>query len=218
MSVSLRRMGGAGRWLVLMVLAGILAVWPAGPTRAQGGGDEPGPELIRPIHPGETDTDKPPAEGEAKEPDKTDPTDVRNILDNLNLVRDLRKKAKPEKKGLWQELVNKPYLKDIPLLHAEKLLFYGQYADAETLYTSLLKDGKLEADDKAQAEENRLEAILRQGGRDDLKRFNDGVAALPEAARDTPHMVSLAPKRCFRPGRFPRRRSCSRPSWTARRS
>src|ERR1700742_4711606 len=60
-------------------------------------------------------TDEKPAEGEAtdeKKPEQKDPSDVRNAIGNMSMVRGFEKLSKPVKKGLWAQLVDQPYYTD----------------------------------------------------------------------------------------------------------
>ncbi len=118
-------------------------------------------------------------------PEKRDPADIRNALGNLNLIRGINRVAAGPKQGTWSELVNQPYLP--PPVKAQKLLFYGQYDQAEAAYNTLLKT------DPANQEylENDLESILLRAHQSDLKRFDDRWAALTEAQRSSPKMVRL---------------------------
>ncbi|MEI8197208.1 MAG: hypothetical protein WCI73_15020, partial [Phycisphaerae bacterium] len=116
---------------------------------------------------------------ETKKPDTDDP---RHVLDNLSLVRDMKKlKEPPKKRGLWEELVDQAYF--TPLQRAQKLLFHGQYTEAEKQFDTVLA-GQLDAAGRQAASEGRLEAILRQGKAADLERFNKALAALPAGVND----------------------------------
>ena len=131
-------------------------------------------------------------EGEHKKEDdaaekakKKDPSDVRNAIGNLSLVRDMAKLAKPKKDGLWEQLVDQPYFTDE--VRARKLLFHGQYDRAETEFAGLLKrDPK-----NPEYLQGQLEAILRQGKQANVKRFEEQLAALPKELQDSAKVVHL---------------------------
>jgi len=130
---------------------------------------------------GET-ADRPPDD---KPPEKTDPNDLRNSIGNLNLIRGVRDLTPPPPPGLWQEIVNRPYYP--PPVKAQKLLFHGQYAQAEAAYNALLKD----APANQEYIENQLDAILQEGRSSDIRRFNDKLAALDEKQKTTPKIIRL---------------------------
>ena len=133
-----------------------------------------------------------PEEAKRDEPvrvEKKDPNDIKNELGDLSLFRDLKKLAKPVRKGLWEEYVNQPYY--TPEVKAEKLLFCGQYEDAEAAYQELLGKKDLEAKDKAAYQEGLAAAMLNQGRTRDIKRFNELMAKLPDAMKEGPSMLRL---------------------------
>jgi len=133
-------------------------------------------------------------------PDQNDPPapdDVRNVLDHLSMVRDLKKVAKPDKKGLWEDLVNQPFY--TPAVKAEKLIFFGQYEEAEKQFAKLLKTDLKDSDRRA-AVEGQLEAILRQGKEDDLKRFTEAVAKLPADQQESLRIIQLRAEALYQSG------------------
>jgi predicted Zn-dependent protease len=118
-------------------------------------------------------------------PEKKDPTDIRNAIGNLDMVRGFRNLAQPVPPGTWQKLVNQPFYP--PPVKAEKLLFHGQYAQAEAAYNALLKD---EPANQAYIE-NDMEAILQQGHSSDLKRFQEKWGQLNDVQKSTAKMTRL---------------------------
>ncbi len=127
-------------------------------------------------------------EGDAtdeKKPEQKDPSDVRNAIGNMSMVRGFEKLSKPVKKGLWSQLVDQPYYTEE--VRARKLLFFGQYENAEAKYNTLLK----QSPENQEYIENDLEAILRQGHASEIRRFTTKFNALKEAQRSTSKMVRL---------------------------
>ena len=124
------------------------------------------------------------------EPDEPkDPNDVRNALDNLGLVRDMKKLAKPVAGGLWQDYVNQPYY--TPEMKAEKLLFHGQYEDAEKAFKELLKKADLKPEQKTGLQMSLLAATLYQGHESDVGRFNKLLATMPDDVKKAPQVMTL---------------------------
>ena len=126
--------------------------------------------------------DQPPDD---KLPEKLDPTDIRNSIGNLGLIRNLKDLTTPPPPGMWQKIVDRPYYP--PPVKAQKLLFHGQYAQAEAAYNALLKD----APANQEYIENDLDAILQQGRASDIRRFNDKLATLSDAQKATAKMACL---------------------------
>jgi tetratricopeptide (TPR) repeat protein len=172
------------RWTVVGLLAAAVAVASgmdrAGIARAQEGpaddGSPPGADAGEAGDAG--------GDGE-KKPEQKDPSDVRNAIGNLSLVRGFERLARPVKKGLWAQLVDQPYY--TPAVRARKLLFFGQYDEAEAKYNTLLK----ESPGNQEYIEGDLEAILRQGHAADLKRFTARLASLTDAQRGTAKVTRL---------------------------
>ena len=153
---------------------------------------------------------------ETRKPDTDDP---RHVLDNLSLVRDLKKlKEPPTQRGLWEELVDQPYF--TPLQRGQKLLFHGQFAEAEKQFDTVLGGAQLDAATRQAAWEGRLESILRQGKTTDLERFTKALAAPPAGANDgtgaTPAVgvVSLRALALMRAGKLVEARDLIRPMTT----
>lgn len=90
----------------------------------------------------------------------TRPDAIRQI-DPFALVRKMAEAARPAKTGLWQQIVNQPHL--TPLGKAEKLLFHGQYQQAEGLFRGVLKSN-LEDDERIRAQCGLLESLTLQNG------------------------------------------------------
>jgi tetratricopeptide (TPR) repeat protein len=129
----------------------------------------------------------------ATAPALDDPT----ALPGLDFTQDLTKKKLPVIPGPWQQLVNQPYFKDNLPLKADRLLFHGQYEDAEILCNELLAKKDL-PDDKRQAiTEIRLEAIFRQGGDSNIHRFQTQSAQLT-----SPHMILLRAQAMLQGGKL----------------
>lgn len=148
----------------------------------------------------EAPTDEPPGDK------KNDAADVRHVLDNLSLVRDMTRLSKPDsQRGLWEKLVDQPYY--TPLQRAQKLLFHGQYADAEKYFDAVLADSAISPADRQAAMEGRLAAILRQDKQKDRDRFAAAVAALPEAAKSTPALLTLRAQALLQTGQMDQARS-----------
>jgi hypothetical protein len=109
------------RWLLSAIVAA--AVAGAGFARVSYAQERPGG--------GAGGGEEQPGEGDAGDPDKPeqekpkDPSDLRNAIGNLDLVRNFNKLSKPLPPGEWQQLVNLPYYS--PSMKARKLLFHGQY-------------------------------------------------------------------------------------------
>lgn len=101
------------------------------------------------------------------------------------MVRGFHQMAAPAKAGTWSKIVNQPYYP--PPVKAQKLLFHGQYADAEALYNTLLKS----APDNQEYLENDLESVLLEGHASNLTRFNEKCQALTEKQRSTAKMTRL---------------------------
>lgn len=179
-------------WARLVAVSVMLAAMgmPAGALRADTEAipGEPPEGAVEEGAPGEHV--KPDKKVEEEKRDKADPMDVRNLLDNVPLIRDLRKVERPAKKGIWQELLARPYLEQVPLVKAERLVFHGQYKDAERLYDKLLA-GELKAEERVTALVGRAEAILRQGRSADRERFAEAVEKLPAEAQGTAKVVML---------------------------
>jgi tetratricopeptide (TPR) repeat protein len=175
--------------LLTLTLAGLIA-WPAPPRLFA---DEP-------LVPAVAEDDDTPPPDEKKKDDK-DPSDVRNAIGDLSLVRGFQRLAKPVKKGLWQDLVNQPYYP--PAVRARKLLFFGQYEDAELKFAELRKTSP----ERQDFIEGHLESILRRGHTADLARFNDELAKLTDAQRSTPRMTRLRAEALILAGRSPEARS-----------
>ncbi|HEY4330255.1 MAG TPA: tetratricopeptide repeat protein [Phycisphaerae bacterium] len=131
---------------------------------------------------GDGGADQPPDE---KPPEKVDPTDIRNSIGNLDLIRGFRNMATPPKAGTWQKLIDLKFYP--PEINAQKLLFHGQYSRAEAAYAALLKDKP----ENQTYIENDLEAILLQGRTSDVKRFDDKFQALPPGQRASAKMARL---------------------------
>src|SRR4051812_45387055 len=79
-------------------------------------------------------TDRPPDD---KPPEKIDINDLRKSIGDLGLVRGTRDLTPPPPPGIWQQIVNRSYYP--PPVKAQKLLFHGQYSQAEAAYNALLK-------------------------------------------------------------------------------
>ncbi len=118
-------------------------------------------------------------------PEKKDPTDIRNAIGNLDMVRGFRNLTQPPPPGTWQKLVNQPFYP--PPVKAQKLLFHGQYAEAEAGYNALLKN---EPANQVYIE-NDLEAVLKEGHTSDIKRFTSKWEQLNDVQRSTAKMVRL---------------------------
>ncbi|HUO08929.1 MAG TPA: tetratricopeptide repeat protein [Phycisphaerae bacterium] len=151
-----------------------------------------------PIHAQSDDQPKPdapkPADASSDEK-KSDPSDIRNAIGNLSLVRGLEKSARATKPGLWSKLVDQPYY--TPEIRAEKLLFFGQYPQAEAHFQELLQ-----SDPRNQKFlEGRAEAILRNGRQVDLNRFDELLASLSDPQRSTPRMLRLRAESLLQRGR-----------------
>ncbi|MGN6371158.1 MAG: tetratricopeptide repeat protein [Phycisphaerae bacterium] len=140
---------------------------------------------------GQSDEPPKPEDGEKK----TDPNDIRNAIGNLSLVRGMKKAQQEAKEGLWSKLVDQPYY--TPEVRAEKLLFFGQYPEAEAHYRELLKKDP----QNQKFIEGRLEAVLRQGRMKDLSRFDELVNALTEPQRSTPRVIRLRAEALLQRGR-----------------
>jgi tetratricopeptide (TPR) repeat protein len=171
------------RWAVAGILAATAMGWRVeGAVFAQDvevervRGEETSPDEAKKVDPKK--------DVEAKE-EKKDPTDIRNTIGNLSLIRGLEELKKPKPKGLWEQLVDQPYF--TPAVRAQKLLFHGQYAEAEKKYEDLLKG------DAGNQEflEGYLDAIVQQGRMEGMKKFDGKVAGLSPAQRDTAKMVRL---------------------------
>lgn len=160
------------RWVpgVLALAAAVVVGRPPRGTWAQAGGGDAGAAS-------QPSDDKP--------PEKIDPSDLRNSIGNLNLIRGLRNLTPPPPPGTWQQLVNRPYYP--PPVKAAKLLFHGQYAQAEAAYNALLKDAPTDQE----YVENDLEAILQQGRASDVRRFNEKLKGLTDAQKSTAKMTRL---------------------------
>jgi len=148
------------------------------------------------------DDDTPPDEEQPKpDPDKKppplDPSDIRNSIGNLNTVRGFNQLAKPKPTGLWQKLVDQPYY--TPAVRARKLLFFGQYTDAETRYSKLLKDEP----NNSEYLEGYLEAILSQGHASNVESFNTKYNQLNAAQQGTPKMTRLRAQALIQSGQRP---------------
>ncbi len=141
---------------------------------------------VAPVLSVHADDSDPPADEKKDDKEASkDPSDLRNSIGDSAHVRTAATQAQPKKKGLWAQLVDQPYYTDE--VRGGKLLFYGQYADAEAKYQALLQ-GDAHNVEYAQG---RLEAILRQGHQSDLKRFDAEALLLPEPVRNTPRMINL---------------------------
>jgi len=170
-----------GRWnrMVVLSLACAVMMAAAGGLRAQdepeGGGGT-----------GEGDgRDNPQRRADDQPPPKRDPSDPKNQLGNLGLIRGLNRIIAPPKQGAWSQLLNQSYLP--AAAKAQKLLFFGQYDQAEAAYNALLKQ-----DPANQGYlENDLQAVLLQGQEPDRRRFETKWAALTEGQRSTARMTSL---------------------------
>jgi tetratricopeptide (TPR) repeat protein len=181
--------------LFTLALAGLVTWPPPAPLLA----DEPAQAAAAPD---EDEDAVPPAEG--KKPEEKDPSDVRNAIGDMSLVRGFQRLTKPVKKGTWQDLVNQPYY--TPAVRAKKLLFFGQYEDAELKFAELRKTSP----DKQDLIEGHLEAILHRGHLSDLQRYNDELAKLNDAQRSTARMVRLRAEALVLAGRTPEARSTIR--------
>ncbi|HVT82971.1 MAG TPA: tetratricopeptide repeat protein [Phycisphaerae bacterium] len=160
------------RWsLLLTVVCAAVSILLPNASAQQGGGDG--------------DNGTPATQPDDQPPEKKDPTDIRNAIGNLDMVRGFRNLTKPPPAGTWQKLVNQPFYP--PPVKAEKLLFHGQYGQAEAAYNALLKD---EPANQTYIE-NDLEAILEQGHASDLKRFNEKWGQLNDVQRSTAKMARL---------------------------
>lgn len=82
-------------------------------------------------------------------------------MDPFSLVRSISEAMRPAKTGLWQQIVNQSYL--TPLAKAEKLLFHGQYRQAEGFFRSVLK-GNPADDERTRAQEGLLESLTLENG------------------------------------------------------
>jgi len=135
----------------------------------------------------QTDDAKPDTEktDPAKDEQKKDPSDIRNSIGNLNLIRGTDNLNPPPPKGIWEELVNQPYF--TPEMRARKLLFHGQYESAETAYRTLLE----KAPQQQKFLEGLAESILSQGHASDIKRFENKIAQFTDEQRNTPKMTRL---------------------------
>ncbi len=166
------------RWargiLALAVAAAGISCLPPVWGQAQGGGGGGGG--------GAGAADQPPGE---TPPEQLDPTDIRNAIGNLNMVRGLKDLTPPPPPGTWQKMVDRPYYP--PPVKAQKLLFHGQYAQAEAAYNALLKD----APANQEYLENNLDAILQQGRASDIRRFADKLKPLTDAQKATAKMQRL---------------------------
>lgn len=181
--------------LLLALAAGLLA-FPA-PLLAH-------PQAAQPVTVDQPDDDEEPITPDARDEnkkDEKDPSDVRNAIGDMSLVRGFQRLSQPVKKGTWQDLVNQPYY--TPAVRAKKLLFFGQYEEAELQFSQLRKASP----DRQDLIEGHLESILRRGRSADLKRFNDELASLPEAQRSTPRMARLRAEALLLAGRTPEARS-----------
>ncbi len=129
------------------------------------------------------------ATGEQKKPEvkeeKKDPSDIRNSIGNSSLVRTPTTRARLAKKGLWEQLIDQPYY--TPEVKARKLLFCGQYAEAEAKYKPLV-DAQPKNTDLMQGY---LESILRQGHVADVARFDAVVKTLPAEILNSAKVVRL---------------------------
>jgi tetratricopeptide (TPR) repeat protein len=134
------------------------------------------------------------ADGDAKE-ERKDPSDIRNSIGNSEQVRSASTQAAPAKKGLWAQLIDQPYY--TPAVRAQKLLFFGQYPEAEARYRDLLKGDPQNTEYAL----GLLEAILRQGRLADLKRFDEMAASMPEAQRANAKFVRLRAESLLQRGR-----------------
>jgi cellulose synthase operon protein C len=140
--------------------------------------------------------------GETKpdQPDRKDPTDIRNALDNMSLVREFAKIPKAhEKRPLADQLADQAYY--TPMMRAQKQLFHGKYAEAEKGFDTLLHS-PLSETDRTKATLGHLEAILAQGHQRDIMRFNSALATVPEAQRQTPAVLVLRAKALMQSGKL----------------
>ncbi len=141
-----------------------------------------------------------PGDGKADQPDHKDPTDVRNMLDNMSLVRDFAKLPKAhEKKSLADQLADQPYY--TPMMRAQKQLFHGKYAEAEKGFESLLGTPLTDAE-RATASVGYLEAILAQGHQRDISRFDSALATMPEGRRQLPAVLVLRARALMESGKL----------------
>jgi tetratricopeptide (TPR) repeat protein len=111
------------------------------------------------------------------------------------MVRSAATQAAPVKKGLWAQLIDQPYY--TAAVRAQKLLFFGQYAQAEANYRDLLKQDP----ENAEYHVGLLEAILRQGRAADFARFDAEAAKLPALVRGTAKVVRLDAESLVQRGR-----------------
>ncbi len=108
---------------------------------------------------------------------------MRNAIGNMQMVRGFERLARPVKSGLWQQFI--PNYLPAPV-KARKLLFFGQYSDAEAAYADLLK----KEPKNQEYIEGHLDAILAKGT-SDYSHFDKEVAALTDQQRSTPKLTRL---------------------------
>jgi tetratricopeptide (TPR) repeat protein len=172
------------RWVVAGILAAAATGWR---VEQRVLAQDVGTEQVRGDEtPPDEDAKKvdPKRDVETKE-EKKDPTDIRNTIGNLSLIRGLEELKKPKPKGLWEQLVDQPYF--TPAVRAKKLLFHGQYADAEKKFEELLKTHP----GNQEFLEGYLDSIVQQGRMAGMKKFDEKVAGLGAAQRDTPKVTRL---------------------------
>jgi predicted Zn-dependent protease len=180
--------------ILTMAAAGTVSLWPAQADERRGG-----QTILR----AEGDEPQLPAREETKPEEKKDPNDVRNALDNLGMVREMKKLSKPVPGGLWQEYVNQPYF--TPVQKAERLAFHGQYEDAAKAYKALIKNLKSDAkpEEKEALTIGLMGAILNQGHESDVEKFEEMYAAASPEMKKNPKVVSLKAQALLEQGKAP---------------
>ncbi len=139
--------------------------------------------------------------GQAKpdQPERKDPNDIKDALNDMSLLRNFAKIPKVhEKTPLAEQLADQPYY--TPMMRAQKQLFHGKYAQAEKGFNALLRTPLGEAA-RTKALYGRLEAILLQGHQQDLTRFNSAMADLSPAQRDAAEVVTLRARALLQTGK-----------------
>jgi predicted Zn-dependent protease len=180
------RMRWAVAGILTLAVGGVPALWNTTTARGAPGAGPPALRAEEGGGSGPGAAEGEPGEGTGEEKKETkDPSDLRNAIGNMSLVRGFERLSKPVKKGLWAQLIDQPYY--TPAVRARKLLFFGQYDDAEARYNALLKESPA----NQEYLEGDLEAILLQAHTADLKRFESRLATLQEPQRSTPRMIRL---------------------------